>query len=104
VNDLVSALRHETRYPWTQHVSRSGAAVLFFGEPIPDGPRTVSSHCLVVFGQPTRWHVDVLRLERGGHRALRVPGEMTWHELSDFVTELVPRLGGVSPLYQPPQS
>lgn len=100
MRDLASSLSDETGYPWTQHVSRSGAAVLFCGRPIPEGSRTVSSHCLVVFGEPAHWHCDVLRYE--GRRALRVPGELDWLRLLEFIEQLVPQLGGVSPLYQPP--
>lgn len=103
MRSLVESLSDETGYPWKEHVSRSGAAVLFFGRPIPDGPRTVSSHALVVFGEPAHWHCDVLRYE-GRRQALRVPGDMDWLRLLDFIEQLVPRLGGVSPLYQDVQS
>jgi hypothetical protein len=100
VTDLVASLTDATGYPWGWHVSRHDAAVLFFGRPIPEGTRTISSHAIVVFGEPGDWHTDVLRYA-GNRQALRVPASMTWEQLLDFVTQLVPRLGGVSPLYQP---
>lgn len=103
MSDLVASLTDETTYPWGWHVSRFETAVLFFGRPIPEGPRTVSSHALMVYGSPADWHVDVLRYGPTP-KALRVPGSMNWLELIDFITGLVPGLGGVSPLYFPIQS
>jgi hypothetical protein len=104
--DLVETLNKETGWPWEWH-RRRNAAVLFFGRPIPDGPRTVSSHAVIVFGDSEEmgaWHADVLRRNVDGtSRALRVPGNMSWMQLLDFVTMLVEKLGGVSPLYQPVQ-
>lgn len=105
--DLAEALNAETRLPW-ERFDRPDAAKLFFGRPIPDGPRTIASHCAVVWaGRPGEWHVDVLRYnpqaERGTTQALRIPGTLSWIKLLEFLELLVQKLGGVSPLYQPVQ-
>ena len=104
VPDLVAHLGQATGLPWVWHAHRD-AAVLLFGEAIDNGPSGwVPRYTAIVFCGPelTEWHVDVLaQLERGGQRALRVPGHMSFTQLLEFIALIVERCGGVSELYSP---